>query len=266
MTDVLLASSLPASLHDAVSRGPDTRELCPRCNGGTSCEQSLDVRHKGGGVVTLKCYRASCDWYAVVVSHSDAKIVSTRIKPPKIYREPTTTIGPIKASELRAAYGVLPGPFRAHGWRIGPRGELVMPVRGPFKTLRGHVTRTFSTPKRCYTYKATCRPWLDWWLYDGPDATTVLVEDCLSACRLSGLNYNAIALLGTNLNVEQLKEITEHCGKRLILALDRDAFEKAIKLAKRHAHLAELLPVCLTEDIKNMKLDSDIRDVLDVGA
>ncbi len=152
----------------------------------------------------------------------------------------------------------------AHGWTEDGTGTtLVMPILDPYGRVRGHVTRTFDTPKRCYTYKATSQPWLDWWFDTDNPAPVVIVEDALSACRLQGCGFNAVALLGTSMTTEQASEIDIVSTPRSVhLALDRDAFQKAIKLRSRHAHILRLDTVaCLTVDIKNMDSDDDIREM-----
>jgi hypothetical protein len=182
-----------------------------------------------------------------------------------VYRE---AIEPITkhnvGNALRQRYQVIPSIWADHGWGVNPEQHcLVMPIRCPYGGVRGHITRTLTEPKRCFTYKATAQPWLDWW--DSRDrrspceAPVVVVEDTISACRLAGLGYQSVALLGTSISNPQAREIAQVAnGRPVYLALDRDAFTKALHLAKRHAHIVKFLPVCLTEDIKNMKDDDDI--------
>ena len=195
------------------------------------------------------------------MSDPDARLRTQRLKPPSVYREDTTPLGARMRAKL-LTYGVSIRAAKDHGWRQHDN-ELVMPVRSPYGEVRGHVTRTFDTPKRCYTYKATAQPWLDWWtgnLYK----VTVVVEDCISALRLYGLGYNAVALLGTSITTEQAKEIENYSrGADIYLALDRDAFDKALHLTRKHSHILRMRPICLDEDIKNMKNDDDIHKLFE---
>jgi len=178
-----------------------------------------------------------------------------------VYREP---IEPLAYGDidlrLRKKYGIDMAVCQSHGWGASEDGKtLIMPIRCPYGGVRGHVTRTFTAPKRCFTYKATAQPWLDWWAADAENQPIVVVEDTISACRLAGLGYPSVALLGTSISNPQAQEISKIADRRPVyLALDRDAFVKALHLAKRHAHIVQFLPVCLTEDIKNMKDDDDI--------
>ena len=60
--------------------------------------------------------------------------------------------------------------------------------------------------------------------------TAVLVEDCFSACSVSRDDaYTGISLNGTNLNPSITSELKKY--KKVIIALDKDATRKAIKMA-----------------------------------
>lgn len=260
MTEVTLFANLPEQLRLDIEAGGE-RCLCPRCDGGQSRERSLSVRQDGIGVLKLKCFRASCGWYGISVTDPNAKLQRKNIKPPSVYRDPTIPLQGVPLQLLRSAYGLSKQAMFHHGWRLAEAGHaLVMPILDPNGMELGHVTRTFDTPKRVYTFKASARPWLDWWLGEVDRyAPIVIVEDCLSACRLYGNGYNAVALLGTGLTVDQAKQIRDVAkGRRVYLALDRDAFEKAIHMTHRHAHVLKMLPVCLDEDVKNVAYDHDI--------
>lgn len=258
MTDVVLFANLPEATRIDIAAGID-RVLCPACGGGQSREKSLSVRQDSIGILKLRCYRASCEWFAVSVTDRNAVLLSKQMKPPAVYRSPTIPLQGEIRGILRGQYACDISMLNEHGWRLNEHGtELVMSIRSPYGMERGHVTRTFTTPKRCYTFKATAQPWLDWW--NCPRATTVIVEDCISAARLASIGYAAVALLGTSMTVDQAKEIAffTQGHSTVYIALDRDAFDKSVKLARRHAHILKMRPVCLTEDIKNMAYNRDI--------
>ncbi len=260
--DVLMLDKLPDYLQRAIKNGT-SRTTCPRCEGGRSKEVSLSVRPShmaGANFIKLSCWRASCGWYAMTMTDPNATLMTGIVKPASVYRDPIHEITPFNIGELlQGRYGLRLRKIASHGWGVADdQRTLVMPVHDPYGNVRGHVTRTFDTPKRCYTFKATAQPWLDWWCGAG-GAPCVLVEDCLSACRLSQLGYHAVALLGTGISVPQAKEIEFVMqGGTVYLALDRDAFVKSLDLMRRHKHIIELLPVCLDEDVKNMAYDKDI--------
>ena len=261
MRNVLQMDALPDKVRQAVSDGVQ-RTWCPQCDGGTSHEQSLSIRQDDDGVLRLRCWRATCGWFATTLTNPDARYVS-KVSQARPYRQATTALDESEMEEyLCDTYGLRPSIMGAHGWRMNEQEtELVLPVLDPQGRVRGHVTRTFDKPKRCYTYKATAQPWLDHWRATASSATdsVVVVEDCLSACRLAGLGYTSVALLGTSMSVPQAQEIAEY-DKPTYLALDRDAFAKAIKLQARLAHICEFMVVCLDEDIKNVENDADIHN------
>ena len=238
-----------------------SKTVCPKCDGGRTGELSLSVNEQEGGIVWLRCWRASCGWRGLIMTDPTATVERRPMKKVTVYRDPIEPLSLQTAGYLHDEYDLDPVQYSAHGWGVSPdERTLIMPVRCPYGGVRGHITRTFSTPKRCFTYKATAQPWLDWWAADAENKPIVVVEDTISACRLAGLGYPSVALLGTSISNPQAKEISTIADRRPVyLALDRDAFAKSLHLAKRHAHIVQFLPVCLTEDIKNMKHDDDIR-------
>ena len=261
--NVLQMDALPDKVREAVSDGVQ-RTYCPQCDGGKSHEQSLSIRQDEDGVLRLRCWRATCGWFATSLTNPDARLISKQIKEARPYRQATTALDESETEEyLCDTYGLRPSIMGRHGWRTNEREtELVLPVLDMYGRIRGHITRTFDSPKRCFTYKETAQPFLDYWPVAN-DTPVVIVEDCLSACRLAGLGYNAVALLGTSMSIEQAHEIHEWAGGReVMLALDADAFEKALILRKRFAHILRMKVILLTQDIKNVKSDDDIRKLL----
>jgi hypothetical protein len=262
---VLPIHSLPERVQGDILGG-EGYSLCPTCDGGSRRRNTLGLVHTDEGVIVMKCFRVTCNWRGVTVTDPDAIVTSKKMKEGRVYRNETRTVDGNAAATLACDYGLDCLTWDYHGWRMDMAGvELVMPVLDPFKRVLGHVTRTLFEPtKRCYTYKATSQPWLDWWYDEQNTAPVVCVEDTLSACRLAGLGYNAVALLGTSMTREQAKEICLHGkGRRIVLALDRDAFEKALQLKRRFRDLLPHMHVlCLNEDIKDMREDDDIRRLL----
>jgi len=250
--------TLPPVLQEAIRAGVD-RTICPMCSGGRSHESSLSIRESEGGFIKLSCWRASCGWFVSLLPVG-ASWQSRHIKPARPFERPTCRVGPALGAMLGVEYGLSLQYIDRHGWKQETEpydGELtlVYEIRSPIGLTLGHVTRTFTDPKRCFTHKVTAQPFLDWWKSPGK---TVIVEDCLSACRLSQLGYQAVALLGTNMSNEDAQQIADFSTQEVYLALDRDAFEKSLKIAQRHRHVLQMKPICLDADIKNMKLDADI--------
>ena len=84
----------------------------------------------------------------------------------------------------------------------------------------------------------------------GTGDSVFVVEDCASACAVSN-SCAAIALLGTNLLQSHVDVLTKY--KKVNIALDKDATDKALEMVRMlHNHVPTKL-VILTQDLKNMK-------------
>ena len=78
------------------------------------------------------------------------------------------------------------------------------------------------------------------------------MEDCASACSLSNF-VSGVALLGTNLQDSHLPSLRKY--NRLVVALDKDATQKAFQLVRQlQAHRPTSL-VVLNKDVKDMTDD-----------
>lgn len=261
--------ALPTNVQHAVVAG-DGYTVCPSCDGGSRRRQTLGIKHVGEGVVRLGCFRVTCGWVCLTLTDPDVEVTRKKFKEGKVYRDPTIMLQGEPQGFLSATYGLKSSEMHSHGWMLdqGTAETLVLPILDPYGRERGHITRTlFESPKRVYTYKATAQPFLDWWIDANNSAPVVVVEDVLSACRLSGLGYNSVALLGTGMSTDDAREIANAADDRAVyLALDRDAFDKAVKLKLRHQHILRITKVlCLNEDIKDMGHDNDILELLSDG-
>jgi DNA primase len=79
-----------------------------------------------------------------------------------------------------------------------------------------------------------------------------VVEDCASACSISGV-VTGVAILGTNLLSEHIGVLKQY--DRVFVALDKDATDKAITMVRAlHTHVPTKLMVLRT-DLKNMQKD-----------
>ena len=99
-----------------------------------------------------------------------------------------------------------------------------------------------------------------WWRYGksgypfvcGSGRTGVVVEDCASACSLS-LLCGGVALLGTNLLDSFIPTLRTY--DRLVVALDKDATQKALNLVRRLQAIRPTSLVILDKDVKDMTDD-----------
>lgn len=260
---ILAYNQLPSTLRRQLEHGA-TNAVCPMCQGGRSGEASLSIQAKDmAGTLSLKCFRASCGWYCLTNPGG------LEVRPrqagfqPKPLEAATYDLDDSTLGYLISSYG-LDGPvLLARGWRQLSTKHISIPLLDRHGLQLGHQTRTLTTPKIVRTYKTVDRPLLDVWTCL-PGSTTIVVEDSISAARLFCLGYNAVSILGTNISVEQAKEIRLTAGDQpVILALDRDAFHKALDHSQRLRHIVDFRPVCLDEDIKDVVSDIDLISFID---
>ena len=88
----------------------------------------------------------------------------------------------------------------------------------------------------------------------GQGSIAVLVEDAASAASVSRFSFcSGCALLGTNLSSQQRLELLPY--KRVIIALDKDASRKAIKLKSKLEGRLETKVLLLEDDLKYVPYD-----------
>lgn len=265
MTTIHSLNDLPASLREAIV-GVDSASglLCPACQGGRTGERSLGYRLEGF-LGHLTCFRAGCGYRACVPVDGTAEVRAVAFKP----RPYTGALFPPNGTLshfLHCRYGLAQDTIDAyvkdsgHGtWITGdlrvPRA-VYMPVLSPYGEDRGGVVRFLDgTKPKTISYLTTAHPKLAWYThYTRPyNVPTVIVEDQLSAMRCKQLGYNGVALMGTQINDEKARELRRDAPT--LLALDKDAFGKAVGYARRWPWMT---PVLLNRDIK----DSDDSDVV----
>jgi DNA primase len=95
--------------------------------------------------------------------------------------------------------------------------------------------------------------------FSGTGTTGVLVEDVASACAVGNAGYTGIALLGTSLHDNHIHRLLRF--QHLIVALDKDASNKAIKIKKRLDDYRNTSVVLLPDDLKYFP-PSDIQVIL----
>ena len=78
--------------------------------------------------------------------------------------------------------------------------------------------------------------------------TAVLVEDCASACTVYASGHTGVALLGTSLSDHHIHQL--RVFDKVIVALDADASDKAIKMQKMLAPHVSSEVLFLTDDLK----------------
>lgn len=256
---IIPLDSLPLSTQKGIESG-DGRVLCPVCGGGSTKERSLSILPTEHiGLTKLTCWRSTCGFWGYVTAPG-VEFVSKRMHEPRPFNEDTIPLQGEQLSKLQLDYGLDKAVMHARPFRLlrDNPDTLVYPVRDQYGREIGHATRTLSKPKRCMTYKQTAGVFMDFWRSVSAGAPTVIVEDCLSACRLRGLNFDAVALLGTNMSAADAKAIASFHDGEVYIALDADAWDKSMKYVSKYAHILTMIPIPLTLDIKDIQDDREI--------
>lgn len=102
-----------------------------------------------------------------------------------------------------------------------------------------------------------------WWRYGksgnpfvcGTGRMAIVVEDCASACCVSGV-FSGVALLGTNLLDSHVAVLRKY--ERVFVALDKDATQKALQIVRKLQGIVPTNLMILNQDLKDM--DNDTRE------
>ena len=267
--------------------GERIRELCPFCAGGSSREWSFAMERTGSRA-TYICYRASCGARGSV---SYGGITPTKVNTKStvapninrflgdIHRIPVTY-----SQFFKNKFNIQPVLLKEFGVKTTDDGRVLFPIISPNGGTRGDNVRYYKelTPPKQNIYKAKATIYLPKdeiamsWHRLGymassvgsthkseliiPDfffGTLVVVEDQVSAIKASRM-VDAVSLMGTDLNFKKIKEISDEVTKlalyeKVILLLDLDAYNKAIKLLIRTQALLPGITIRrLTRDVKDM--------------
>lgn len=214
--------------------GETARGICLACRGGDSKEKSLKVTRGLSGGYSYICWRASCG----IRSYGTSHVV------PSAQARPMFFVGimehlPVRLRrKLSFAYDLSPESLDA--LRYAPEsGRVLFPVRspGPFYGLRGWVARSFGTllPKTLNYRETVQEPFIGWFGDVSESHQIVLVEDCISALKVSQVpNCVGVSLNGTNITddaFEEIRHVAQH--RQVYVALDRDAFSKGLTYVQR---------------------------------
>jgi hypothetical protein len=268
--------------------GQSQRIRCPFCHGGTQGERSMVISRTGEGVL-FNCHRAGCLTGRGFEGASAATLsTADRIKKAAVTYDGETL--PLENKDLeyfRDRFEIIAGGdwddivgryiFRTE------EDEYLFPIidRGH---IRGYNVRQPSwggspaAPRKGRPGRPRSRVFMENQLpaqstYAGPELRAgrflerkhvVLVEDQLSAMKVAQLDVIAygVALMGTDLNVERVREIAMLRPDVVYLAFDADATSLAFKHAREFGlAFPKVRVVILEKDLKDTKL-SDIPGVL----
>jgi hypothetical protein len=244
--------------------------VCPVCDGGRTGEAKFYVTRVEPGVLAYVCHRASCGTRGAIGEHAQPRGQRPQ-KAPKI-REYTGEIHPLTAEDeryFRDVYGLL--PTERERIKLTGRGEYLLPIYDPRGSVRGYVVRQpWSTCKhreanpnlpKAMSFLHKEEPLQSWY---GPRRDRiVVVEDQLSAiCAAATGMVRSVALLGTTLSMDKVREIQQERPSEVIIALDANATDTAFKLAREWGLAFPKTRVAMLErDLKDTPIN-DIPEVL----
>lgn len=243
----------------SIDRG---HEICPECNGGRTKERSFTV-WRSPGKIHYKCWRVSCGVSGYVPSGGSGVVEEKYLPVKKGLRPYTGDTRPLSDTELEYAWvkwGLNEEALIFQGVSADKAtGRIVFPIYTKEGYGWGHQLRSIDGKGRKASF---------YWHSEYPErlhfpkgaheasSSIWLVEDIPSAIRLREHKKVSTALLGSVLSTRQVRAVHSATWKRLFLALDKDATDKAIKAKQRYSLMFEKFTVVpLEKDIKNMSHD-----------
>lgn len=233
-----------------LENGSTIREVCPRCGGGSSKETSLTITRSEDGSLVWNCFRDKCDERGATGSSGTIVSRAPKPKPKKRFEGTTVPLSNIRLKQLRDKWGIVNPPYWY--WTSDYGGRVAMSIRSPKYMHRGWVLRDLRgvAKTKALTYIDEGEVPISWYRTT-KDAPCVIVEDIPSAVRVSMCGVNAVALLGTHVNLEKAQEIAAY-ATRIVIALDQDATQKAFQIARKYG--------LLWDDVQVLPLDRDCKD------
>lgn len=243
--------------------------LCPFCQGGRTGERTLSVHLREDGVVLFICFRATCGKHGRI--HNNGNVVASDNPPnapkgfePRWFKDETRALNKQEIETIWSLYGLTYEDIKRHRLSVGVSDErLCIPIIGVGGSIRGYELRVFGKdlggqPKTLH-FKHKDEPWIGWFVPRlGAEAGSpiVLVEDVISAMKVAH-QYASVSLMGSHLGMQDLYEVAK-VTDNIILALDKDATEKALALQKKYRFICPTMRVMiLSKDLKYLP-DGDI--------
>jgi hypothetical protein len=225
---------------------------CPNC--GQAGSFGITKRR---GLLLYYCHRSACDCSGAFGASTHGPAAPNKLPfNPRLFTDPTLPVDEAGLARILDRYGIRGDTVNSLGWRTNDYGtRLVMPVLSPLMGVRGYIAKSLDryVQPKSLPYREVDGVFIGW--YKGQSEENedycVIVEDCISAAKAAQCGHNSVALLGTNLNPEAVKEIFEHVSLG-ILCLDRDATKKAFDYRTRYSLQGNFLVVPLSKDIKDM--------------
>lgn len=239
--------------------------LCPKCNGGQSNESSLTLNRTPEGTAFI-CYRASCGIRGFIPARGTALLTQEQRRPkeracnpfpadesplPDAVIDVLLSKFPCLTEDTLSNEGVmfsmqrnrvLYPAFDCRGYRYAVQARAYPEV------YKGEITR-----KAIMYFENRNVPVMHFPMAWRPEDYTILVEDQVSAMILCTSSLNSVSLMGTSISPEDINHLNNLGVRKVIVALDNDAVQKGIKIAKDMVLDFDVsVPLYLDKDPKNM--------------
>jgi hypothetical protein len=227
---------------------------CPSCQKKNTLSVSDDGYRR-----MYNCFSANCDVKGVTnnrLTTTNSRVVFEKKSEPSIkhkvsdFQLPSTFV-PLSRSQKAIDYVRSVNSYQAY---LDNRVDIMYDIRFDRVSFlvknKGRVVdavgKSLSNGKpKWYRYGSSHYPFLC-----GRGDVACVVEDCPSACSVSFF-CKGLALLGTNLLDSHLDILKSH--KKVIVALDKDATNKAVEMSRKISQYVNCSVAFLTNDLKNLE-------------
>lgn len=243
-----------------LSIGQSVRTVCPMCGGGNKHERTFSVSRTPEGVV-YNCHRGSCASAGFLPTAGALVPAQAKPTPQRAYEGALHGLTEEDLAFFRERYEITP-PL---GWYRNDYDEYVLSIHNPLGYTRGYNVRQPwpGAPIKGRPDKPKTRVWMhaagpmqSFHTHGVAGDVLVLVEDQLSAEKARQAGIGAVALMGTHLNADKVREIAMLRPKEVIIALDADATGLAFKHARAWGMAFNKTRVAVLEqDLKDCNMD-----------
>lgn len=239
---------------------------CPYCERLGSGEKSLSITRKATAIV-YKCHRAKCGREGFVRAEG-ASMFGAEVAGANRYARYLRTSIPLfekQKHQLTTMWGFDDFHFRKSGAEYTLACDrVVLPIYNREGDAVGATLRAVGKsggPKSMICMVKTDWPCMSFYEGEANASTIIIVEDQASAIRASRY-CSSVALIGVYMDSVKAREIAKTDKKTAIFCLDKDAFQKTIKLANTYGSMFEKhKAVCPPRDLKDMG-EQELREYL----
>jgi len=236
-----------------IADGSSIRMDCPECKG----RKTFTVTNNNGQLL-WNCYKASCNVRGTHKMRMSAESIYRRLNMTEDNKI-TDFCMPVNIVPLSSEYEQ--AMAWAFSWGLSPnRHGLMYDIREHrvvFPVVHEGITvdatgraigkrlpkwKRYGSNRLPYTY--------------GYGKVAVVVEDCISAAVVGDDRHTGVALMGTSMSNEQKQYLSQF--STALVALDRDAVTKALKLARELNGVVDNVKVLMLKDDLKYGNDRDI--------